>query len=213
MRILSERMVTVLVVGMMSSLVLLSAESRPPTLSVTQLWNMGEDAKVSVFGLLVSLWAYESGTEALVISDESGTATVKVMCSPGPGSAPSRIAGVGDLLLVSGDCAFEGGTPVLFSRFCDVRVQLPSEEVLTVAILSAAWQLYEGDDIILAGVSTQDGTGGFRLHDADGECSIAMRLGEGVPIADGAVLVECILVLDKVTMTLLLDVSAMAPAD
>lgn len=211
MRVLSERMVAVLAAGMLASMVLLSAQSTPPPLSIAQLWGMGEDASVSVRGLMVSLRAYESGSETLVIADEPGTVTVKVVCSPGPGSAPSRFADVGDLLSVSGECVFEAGVPTVFCRYCDVSVLMPSEEVLTVRILGEAWHLYEGDVVVLAGVCVPDGDGAPRLHDVESGCSIAMRLAEGVPMAEGPVLVECVPVLDPWTMALLLEVSAMAP--
>ncbi len=211
MRVLSERAVAVLAAGMLASMVLLSAQSAPPELTVAQLWGVGEDARLSVRGLLVSLRAYESGSEVLVIADGPGTATVKVMCSPGPGSAPSQFVDVGDLLSVSGECVFETGVPTVFCRYCDVSVLEPSEQVLTVRILGEAWNLYEGDVVVLAGVCIPDGDGAPRLHDVESGCSIAMRLAEGVPVTEGPVLVVCVPVLDPGTMTLLLEVSAMAP--
>lgn len=207
MRMLDEHMVAILAVGLLSSTVLLAAGSFPPSLTVSELWALNEDSSLTVSGILVSLRTHESGSETLVISDLSGEPTVKVVCGQGPGPPPSDLFVIGDLLEVSGRCVFESGTPVVYCQYGDVRVLLPSEEVLTVGLLSVAWHLFEWDRITVRGVSVQDASGGLRLHDAGGTCSIQMVLGSTVVPVEGDVVVEGTLHLDATTMAIVLEVS------
>ena len=213
MRIMNERLVGMLAIGMLSSTVLLAASALPPSVTVSELWALNEDASLSVSGILVSLRTYESGTEIIVLSDESGDPTVRVVCVPGPGAPPSRSVSMGDLLGVSGDCVFEDGTPVVYCRYGDVRVVSHSDDVVTVGLLSAAWNLFEGDQVVVRGVSMSDGLGGLRLHDAEDGCSILMSLEAGVVPVEGAVMVQGMLVLDRGEMVLVLDVRLLVPED
>lgn len=212
MRVLDDRLMSVLAAGLLSSVVLLSSSAAPPSVTVSELWGLGGDATITVTGLLVSLWSYDSGSEVLVMSDEEGPPTVRVVCTPGPGLAPSTALSVGDLLSVSGECVFEDGTPSVFCRYGDVRLTRRSEEVLTVGLLSASWQLFEGDRISMRGVCEAPPAGAPRLADPEGGCSIAMLLGPGVAPVEGGVLVDCTMVLDPVTMSLVLEVHSLEPA-
>ncbi len=211
MRLMDLPMTAVLAAGLLSSVVLLSASSLPPSVTVSQLWGLDGDASMTVHGVLVSLRSYESGSEVFVISDAPGSATVKVVCSPGPGAAPSGTASIGDLLSVSGECVFEDGVPCVYCRYGDVRVLRTSEEVLTVDMVCASWRLFEGDHISLQGVCGRDEYGILRLSDAGGECGIAMSLEPGLTPVDGEVLVGCVLVMDTATMSLVLQVDTIAP--
>lgn len=146
----------------------------------------------------------------MVLSDESGSQTVKVICVAGPGPAPGDRVDIGDLLEISGALEVEDGSPIVRCHYPDVKVTLPSEEVLTVALLGAAWHLFEGDRVTMKGVAERDASGDMRLRDFDGGCSVAMRLVEAAPVT-GPVLVDCIPVFDKDTMAMLLDVRTIAP--
>lgn len=211
MELIDDRLIAVLAVGLLSSMVLLSASSLPPSVTVSQLWGLDGDSTLTVSGVLVSLRSYESGSEVLVVSDESGSATVKVVCTQGPGPAPSGALSIGDLLSVSGECVFEDGIPAMYCQYDDVRLLRPSEEVLTVGMLCASWQMFEGDRISIRGVCGRDGVGDLRLFDAGGECGIVMLLDPGIVPVEGEALVGCILVLDTATMALVLRVDALAP--
>ena len=213
MRILDERLGAFLVMGLLSSMVLLASSSLPPSMTVSELWGLGDDSSITVSGLLASLWTYESGSEVIVISDESGEPTVKVVCAVGPGPPPSDAVSIGDLLKVSGECVFDDGVPVVYCEYGDVHIVRQSEQVLTLDLLSAAWSLFEGDRISLEGVCEPDASGVLRLRDIDGECSIMMLLDEGVNPLEGHVLADCVLVLDRATMTLVLEVRALSPVD
>jgi hypothetical protein len=207
MRALDDRSVGVLAIGMLSSMVLLASSSCPPSVTVSDLWSLGADSPLTVSGILVSLHAYESGTEILVISDECGSPTVRVICSPGPGPPPSARGSLGDLLLISGRCVFVNGTPAMYCAYTDVEVLRESEEVLTVALLCAAWDLFLGDEISVGGVSEEDLAGRLWLRDADGGCRILMVLTGGTSPRVGNVVAECTLVLDTDTMSFVLEVS------
>jgi hypothetical protein len=208
---LDDRMASVLAAGMLSSLVLLSASSVPPCLSVSELWGLGGDASLTVAGLLVSLRSYESGSESLVLADSSGSPTVKVVCSPGPGPPPSASASVGDMLAVSGECVFEDGVPTVFCRYGDVRLTAESEDVLSVGLLGASWPLFEGDRFSVRGVCSVDPVGAPRLSDPDGGCSFALLPDPGVTVVEGDVIVDCTLVVDRPTMSVVLEAHAVAP--
>lgn len=199
----------ILVAGMMSSMVLLSASSLPLSLTVSELQGLGEDSAVTVSGLLVSLRTYDTGTEAMMLSDEAVSAIAKVVCSPGPGNPPSQLLSIGDLLSVSGDCTFEDGTPVVFCHYDDVRLLRGSEEELTVRALCGSWWLYEGDEISIVGDSVRDESGGLRLFDEDGVHSIAMELDTGVSPMEGKTMVCGRLSLDTSTMTIALRASSL----
>lgn len=201
----------ILAAGLMSSMVLLSASSPPPLLTVSQLWRLDGDAVLTVSGVLVSLRSYDSGTEVMVLSDSSSPVTVSVVCTPGPGQPPGGFVHTGDLLSVSGECTFQDGVPSVYCMYGGVRLLQTAEDVVTVGMLCASWELFEGDHISLHGVSVSDGAGALRLYDADGERSIAMSLDPGVQPMEGEVLVSCTLVLDADVLSLVLQVDALAP--
>lgn len=211
MRVIDDRLASVLAVGFLSSLVLLSSSAAPPSLTVAELWGLGGDSALTVSGVLVSLRSYESGSEVLVISDEGGSPTVRVVCTTGPGPSPGEISSIGDLLSVSGECVFEDGVPSVFCRYGDVRLLRRCQDVLTVSLLSASWQLFEGDRVSVRGVCGVDPHGALRLADADGGCSIAMLLDQGVAPVCGEVVADCTLVLDTSTVSLVLEVHSLTP--
>lgn len=156
--------------------------------------------------------SFESGAEMLVMCDGSGEATVKVICDIGPGQSPSGWASIGDLLEVSGDCAFEAGVPTVYCTYPDIQKIRGSEQALTVGLLCAAWQLFEGDRVFLTGESWTDAFGGLRLRDLDDDHSILMVLVDARPY-EGRVVVECVPTLDKITMTFTLEVYNLTPTD
>jgi len=206
MRAIDPSLAAVLMVGLLSSTVLLSASSVPPSVTVSQLWGLGSDTDLTVSGVLVSLRSYDSGSEVMVLADESGERTVKVVCSPGPGPEPSSMLSVGDLVRVAGECAFEEGVPTVYCRYNEVLLLLPSEEALTVGMLCDSWRLFEGDRISVSGEVVRGGDGSLRLLDPGGECSIAMLLDEGLAPVEGGSTVGCVLALDAETMALTLFV-------
>lgn len=210
-RMMDVRLSAVLASGMLASTVLLAASSAPPSISVSELWALGEDASVTVYGLVVSLWVHDSGAETLVLSDDGGGATVRVLSSQGTGPAPSSYASIGDLVEVRGECGFEGETPTVYCEFGGVRVLAPSEEALTVAALSASWRLFEGDRFRIAGLCDQVG-GAPRLCDESGPASIAMRLDDGVAFTEGRVVADCTLSMDPSLMALFLAVHRLQPS-
>lgn len=210
MRALDNRLIAVLMIGLLSSSVLLASSSQPPAMTVSELWGLREGVPLMVVGVLVHHRTYESGVEVMVLSDESGSSTVKVICVAGPGPAPGDRVDIGDLLEVSGAMDVEDGTPIVRCHYSDVKVALPSEDVVTVSLLGAAWHLFEGDRVTMKGFAERDASGDTRLRDFDGICSVAMRLVEGAPVS-GPVLVDCIPVFDKDTMAMVLEVLSIEP--
>ncbi len=208
MRVIDPSLVAVLMVGLLSSMVLLSASSPPPSVTVSQLWGLGGDTALTVSGVLVSLRSYDSGSEVMVLADESGADTVKVVSLPGSGPPPSSTLSVGDLVRVSGDCSFEEGVPTVYCSYNGVLLLLPSEDVLTVGMLCDSWRLFEGDHISVSGECVLAADGSPRLSDAGGGRSIAMKLGEGIGFAEGEAVVGCVLVMDVETMALVLLVDS-----
>ena len=212
MSVFDHRTAAVLAAGLLASMVLLSASSVPPSLTVSELWGLGGDARVTVEGILVSLWTYDSGAEAIVLSDPAGPPTARVVCSAGPGPPPSAAAAMGDLVSASGECVFEDGVPTVFCRYGDVRLLKESQDVLTVGLLAGSWQLFEGDRFAVRGVCQADSSGAPRLMDPEGCCSFAMVLDDGVAAAEGEVLVDCTLTVDRSTMSVVLEAHSISPA-
>ncbi len=212
MKVLDDRMASVLAAGLLASLVLLSASSVPPSLTVSELWGLGGDAGVTVEGVLVSLWTYDSGAEVIVLSDPSGPPTARVVCSTGPGPPPSAAASVGDLVSASGECVFEDGVPTVFCRYGDVRLLRDSQDVLTLAMLAESWPLFEGDRFAVRGVCEVDSSGAPRLSDPEGGCSFALVLDDGVAAAEGEAVVDCTLAVDRSTMSIVLEAHSVTPS-
>ncbi|MEW5748147.1 MAG: hypothetical protein AB1793_05085 [Candidatus Thermoplasmatota archaeon] len=212
MKAFDHRSASVLAAGLLASMVLLSASSVPPSLTVSELWGLGGNARVTVEGILVSLWTYDSGAEAIVLADHSGPLTARVMCSPGPGPPPSAAAAVGDLVSASGECVFEDGAPTVFCRYGDVRLLKESQDILTVGLLAESWELFEGDRFTVRGVCGVDRAGAPRLSDPDGAHGFALILDDGVAAAEGEVIVDCTLAVDRSTMAIVLEAHSITPA-
>lgn len=196
--------------GLLASLVLLAGSSAPPAVSVSELMALGEDTSVTVYGILVSLRSYESGSEVLVLTSQAGEATVKVVCAPGPSAPPSAYVSIGDMIEVSGDCAFEDTMPTIYCPFGSVRVAHPSEDVVTVSMVSVSWHLLEGDRFCISGVC-KFVDGSPRLFDESGCVSASMRLDRGVEAVEGKVAVDCTLVMDASVLALVLEVHQVIP--
>lgn len=204
------RLSGILASGLLASTVLLALSSTPPALSVSDLWALGESTDVTVHGVLVSLRSYESGSEVLVLADETGHPTVKIVCQPGPTPPPSARASMGDLLGATGECVFEDAVPTMYCGSAGVRVIRPSEEVVTVGLVCSSWRLFEGDTFRMSGVCSSAG-GLPRLHDARGDPSLQMRLDRGVEAVEGPVVVEATLVMDTSVLALVLEVHGLEP--
>lgn len=212
MTLFDARIASILTIGLLSSSVLLSSSTPAPTVTVSQLWGLGEDADLTVVGLLVSLHSYDSGSEALTLADVSGSATAKAISTFSPGPPPSEYVSIGDMLAVTGQCTFREGEPCVYCRYTDVKVLSSSEEVLTVDVLSRSWSLFEGDDISVLGIVEIDAGGVIWLRAHEGEAAIRMAM-DRPPSFTGPGVVHAKLVMDAATMSLVLKVYHLSAAD
>lgn len=164
--------------------------------------------------MLVALWTYESGVESLILSDPSGSSSVKILSSKGLRPQPSQYADIGDEILVIGEISNDGLSPTVFARSDDIQVSLDSEKILTVDILASNWGLFEGDCIKITGILGQDGfSSAPRLYSQGMNRSVALLTG-GMDISallTSKVIVTGTLRFDSRTMTLVLVVVSIGP--
>jgi hypothetical protein len=175
---LDQRTIAVVLVSLLSSLILLGYDSEPPLVSISAIQQLEDGMSIQLSGLLVDDWAYESGTESIVLADPAGGTTVEVLCAQGALPQPSQYANIGDELLVIGRLSKSGQTCTVYANSDDITVLNTSDEILTVELLVRNWNLFEGDYVRLKGTLGWDGLHySVRLFSFSRSCSIALDPG------------------------------------
>ncbi len=200
----------------MISIVYMGASSPVPTVDLRDISIMDDGRGVVVHGMLVNLRRYDSGSEALVLASPDGQATIRVQVAVGMKAQPSAYARPGDTLKVFGRLSTSGSDPVMYCSGDSVSVESRSEQTLTVASLSHAWQLLLDDELRIRGVIVAPlGSECPRLFDRDFFSSILLR-GASRPLGDALgeeAIVIGLLRLERPTMTLILEVLELLPIE
>ncbi len=196
----------------LSSVLLLSYGMEPALLSIDELSSDFDGARVMTYGILTGLKRYESGTEILMLIDESGQSSLKVVCTPSAAPPPSNHTSIGGKILARGEISFGEGGPTLFTVYDDVEQLSSSENALTLSTLSASWQLFEGDRFNLKGLVEHDSDGAYRLFDERHETNIVLWPCESLgTLQDGLSILDCTLVFDSEIFVTGLQVWAIRP--
>jgi len=210
----TQKTTAILLVGLLTSLVLLGTSSEPPLVSISDVPNLESGTRVELIGLLVELRIYDSGAEGLVLADADGGFTARVVCSGGIRPQPSSYTSIGDELRVIGDISSGETGTLVFTDSDKIAISRESEAVLSVRTVSSNWMLFEGDTIRINGIVEMDGSGsGLRLVECSGGCSIAVGTNQvSLDILVGQqVIVTATLDFDRRTSSLVLAVLYAVP--
>jgi len=172
----SPRQSTAALSLLLSLLVILSAASPIPLVSISSVQGLDEGAEVRVLGVVADLRRFDSGTEAIILVDLGDGCSISVYCTEGIGSRPGDYIKVGDELAVVGAVVRSDGLASLLSSPSQVTLSRVSAYVLTPDLLSENWVSFVGDDLSIRGRIVQDPfLGDVRLSDRSGDASVALR--------------------------------------
>ncbi len=195
-----------------SSVLLLSYGVDDAVLSIDELSTDLDGASVMISGILTSLKRYESGTEILMLIDESGQSSLKVVCTPSSASPPSFHVSIGGEIRAKGELSFDEEGATLFTVYDEVEQVSSSEVALGLSTLRASWQLFEDDRFNLTGLVEQVSDGSYRLFDELHESSIVLWPRESLgTLWEGQWTLDCTLVFDSDVFVTGLQVWAVRP--
>lgn len=208
-----------LLVGALTSLLVLSSQATPPTIGVEQASGLDDGSRAMIVGIAVEIFVSDSGYTKILLADSESGSTLEVWSEGSPSHAlpgsPAHV-NVGDLVLVEGRVSTGRTTPVVFTTNAEVTVLAQARIVLTVDFLCENWRLFEGDRFNISGlvVSAPESTG-ERLSDASGRHSIRIEMMEACerPEVGTAPILDCVLTVDFETMSLVLNVWDIAAQD
>ena len=149
----------------MCLVILAACGSSAPVVSIAALATLDDGTTVQTIGLIAELWAWDDGTENILLVETSSCSTVVVVCSPAIHAQPSAYVDIGDELKVVGEVFGRYYPRKLYSDSDRVALLLPCEFVMTVDALATCWRLFEGDEVRVRGI----------LLAAEGESEFALR--------------------------------------
>jgi len=202
-------------VGVLLAVMLeLASLSAPPTLSVSDLSSVEDGSVVFVVGVLVSSWMTDSGAARLTLAALRDSSTLSVICIGGSGGTRLPEMSIGDELKVKGEVSGTGPDRVMFASSGSVYVLRRAEMVLTLPLLGANWELFEGDRFNITGMLTGDLTTGLFLTDPQGTVAVSLSFGCAVPpeLIGYEVVLDCRLYMDSSDLRLRLHVMSMTSA-
>lgn len=144
--------------------VLAAFGSSAPAVSIAALASIDEGSTVQTVGLVADLWAWDDGTENLLLVEVSSRCTVVVVCHPAIRAQPSAYIDIGDEVRVSGRVFGSFSPRELHTDSDRLALVRPCEFVMTVDALANSWQLFEGDEISVRGVLLTTGEGEHALR-------------------------------------------------
>jgi hypothetical protein len=210
---------TRLAAGLLSALlgimILLASASPTPYVRLSEISLLDDGQEALTSGILVDIRIFDSGTEALLLADDTDGALLDVISSPGIRPQPSDYVDIGDEIRVLGEVSNSRASSTLYSSSDHVSLRRASEYVLTVEMLSRNWQLFQGDQLRISGVLATDvADGAVRLFDPDMGHSVSIQYdGQDVSrLMSKKVIVVGILKFDSNSMRLYIDAGSMSIA-
>lgn len=206
--IIHARKIATILSMLLGLMVVLASTSSTPTVKLTDISSLDDGQEVYTSGIVADISVFDSGSEALLLTEEAGGAVLKVICSPGVRQSPSGYIDVGDEVRVLGEVSNSRATSVLFSDSDHIDLRRTSEYVLTVETLSKNWLLFEGDEIRITGILMGGAYGKPpRLFDPDMDHGISLRVDmQNISRFESTkVLVDGILRLDPNSMAFYID--------
>lgn len=208
------RAVAVLSSCLTASLLFLALGAEPPLVSVAEAAGAEDGMGVRTSGILASVRIYESGYEALLLTDTGSGEALWAFCAPGMAPMPSAWCSVGDEVLVEGHVARDTEGVRVFTSSDEVECLRKAEFVMDVAHLSVHWRLFEYDRFNITGRAVPgDAPGTWLLTDEAGTHSITLaldRTSTGFESGD-RLTIDCTLYVDDRTMTVLLRAWSVTP--
>lgn len=153
----------------------LAADSGPPTIGIAEVDAVEDGAVVSLQGVLVHAWRYDSGLETLLLADLKDGSTVKLAHQANGPVAFTSLLSIGDEISSVGEVRRSGESTTMWVSDDGIRLMRQSEAVLSVDAICRNWLLFEGDPLNVSGL-LQPGTlpGELVLSDQDGGVRIAL---------------------------------------
>jgi len=168
---------------------------------------------VRVVGVVTAHRSYDSGTEVVTLVDRCGGAEIRAICSPTRAPALCTLISIGDLIRVEGAVARDASSVIVFASRDTVSLLCHSEFVLSVEFLCDNWRLFEFDRFNVTGGLECSGDSLFLRSLSNGR-GISLHLPEGLStgLLGEAVIVDCTLLVDLQSMTIVLQAWALHAA-
>jgi hypothetical protein len=208
-------MIATLLSALLGAMVLLASASSTPSVRISEISLLDDGQEAITSGILVDLRVFDSGAEALLLTDDADGAVLKVISSPGIRPQPSSYVDIGDEVRVLGEVSNSRVLSIMYSSSDRVNLRRASEYVLTVEILSRNWLLFQGDEFRICGLLAVDASNEtLRLSDSDTDHSISLRShGQDVSrLMSKKVVVEGILRFDSSSMGFYIDAGSISIA-
>lgn len=192
---------------LLSVTVAVGSGASPPIVDVSQALSMESGSRISVVGILVDLWARESGAVNIILADLNSGLTIRVCSMPDRALPPGSYVSIGDELIATGELSTDGTTPTVYCGHGDIRLIAKASIVLTLGLLCRSYELFLGDIVEVRGSIFLDDEGQAWLTDGVSQ-SIRLRIGSAAVIIDesGDATVRAELLLDASSMTFYLSV-------
>ncbi|OGS55432.1 MAG: hypothetical protein A3K60_05360 [Euryarchaeota archaeon RBG_19FT_COMBO_56_21] len=156
-------------------MVLVGFGSSVPVVSIAALESVDDGSTVETIGLVAEFWAWDDGTENLLLVETTSGCTVIIICSPGIHAQPGTYVHLGDEVKVVGKVFGLHSPRRLYSDSDRVTLLRRCEFVLTVDALANCWRLFEGDEIKVRGILFMtDGESGFALRGMMGGSTLSL---------------------------------------
>jgi hypothetical protein len=190
----------------LSTALVLAHQSTFPTLEVGECFSVEPGTPVQVFGVVVEVRSYDSGTEILSLMDRGGGPCLRVICLPQSTISLSEELRIGDLVRVEGEVSRDATDIIVFADKNRVTQVLRPEFVLSVELLCENWRVFEYDRFNVSGAVLSDGDI-TRLQGFSGSHSIEMRCQDALlpPVSGAHALVDCTLLIDPRSMVIFLQ--------
>ena len=144
-------------------------------MSIAALASIDDGTMVQTVGLVADSWAWDDGTENLLLVETASGCTVIMVCSSGIHAQPSTYVHIGDEIKVVGKVFGSDSPRKLYTDSDKVTLLRRCEFVLTVDSLADCWRLFEGDDIEVRGIlSRTSGDIGLALRGLSGGSTVAL---------------------------------------
>lgn len=171
----NTKMIAVLNAIFLTLLVALGSTNVRQAVPISRLPGVDSGTMVTIIGVLTDMRVFDSGVESLVVADFQSGGIARVLCSHGVDPMPSELLAIGDEISATGEVSSNSQPPTIYAISDDVELRKASEDVLTIPLLAAHWQVFAGDSVTVKGILESDTcASGPRLAALDGSCNIAL---------------------------------------